>query len=71
MNASFWEPDAVRTLRCTLLAEHLGQDTAHLDVRSALQLYRHIAQENRRRRDACDPNWQGLAYRLDPATYGE
>jgi len=61
----------VRTLRCALLAEHLGQDTTHLGVRAALHLYRRIAEVNRRQRDAGDSDWQGLAYRLDPATYGE
>jgi cardiolipin synthase len=71
MNASFWDPAVVRALRCSLLEEHLGLDTAHLDARSALRLYREIAQENRRKRDAGENDWQGLAYRLDPAIYGE
>ena len=35
---------------------------------AALRLYRLIAQANRRRHDA---DWQGLAYRLDPASYAE
>jgi len=38
---------------------------------AALRLYRLIAQANRRRHDAGDPDWQGLAYRLDPASYAE
>jgi phosphatidylserine/phosphatidylglycerophosphate/cardiolipin synthase-like enzyme len=71
MNASFWDPPLVRALRCQLLAEHLDRDTASLDDRAALDLYRSIAQENRRKRDAGDPDWQGLAFRLDPAAYGE
>lgn len=71
MNASFWDAEVVRALRCALLAEHLGEDTAHLDARAALQLYRRIAGENRRRHDTGDSNWQGLAYRLDPGTYGK
>lgn len=71
MNASIWDATFVRSLRCALLAEHLGLNTAHLDARAVLQLYRSIAQENRRRRDAKDPVWQGIAYRLDAATYGE
>jgi cardiolipin synthase A/B len=61
----------VRALRCELFAEHLDQDTASLDDRSALRLYAQIARENRRRRDADDFNWQGLAFSLDPAAYGE
>jgi cardiolipin synthase len=43
LNASIWDPTVVRGLRCALLSEHLGQDTAHLDARAALRLYRHIA----------------------------
>ena len=71
MNVSLWDPEVVRALRCTLLEEHLGLDTAQLDVRSALCLYREVAQENRRMRDAGEHEWQGLVYRLDPATYAE
>jgi cardiolipin synthase A/B len=71
MNAAIWDTAVVRPLRCALLAEHLGQDTAHLDMRAALQLYQSIARKNRRRRDAGDPAWQGIAYQLDAATYGE
>lgn len=71
MNASVWDATVVRPLRCALLAEHLGLDTAHLDACEASRLYRSIAKENRRRRDANDPAWQGIAYRLDAASYGE
>lgn len=71
MNVSFWDPPVVRALRCALLAEHLGRDTAALDDRAALRLYRQIAQDNRRKREAGDIDWQGLAFRLDPAAYGE
>lgn len=71
MNASFWEPAVVRALRCALLEEHLGLDTAHLDARSALRLYRQVSRENRQRGDAGEHDWQGLAFRLDPGTYGE
>jgi cardiolipin synthase len=70
MNASIWDPELVRALRCELLAEHLGQDTAGIDDRAALRLYRETARENRRRRDAGDFKWQGLAFSLDPAMYG-
>ena len=71
LNASFWAPEVVRALRCELLAEHLGEDTGGLDDVAALRLYREIAAGNRRRRDRGDAAWRGLAYRLDPATYGE
>jgi len=71
MNVTFWAPEVVRALRCSLLAEHLGQDTGTLDDRAALALYRRTATENRRRRDGGDTNWQGLAFRLDPAAYAD
>jgi phosphatidylserine/phosphatidylglycerophosphate/cardiolipin synthase-like enzyme len=70
MNASIWDPEVARALRCQLLAEHLDHDTAGIDDRAALRLYREIARENRRRRDANDSRWQGLAFSLDPAMYG-
>jgi cardiolipin synthase A/B len=71
MNASIWDATVVRPLRYELLSEHLGQDTGHLDAREALQLYRVIAQQNRRKREVGDPDWQGIAFSLDPAAYGE
>jgi phosphatidylserine/phosphatidylglycerophosphate/cardiolipin synthase-like enzyme len=70
MNVSFWDPVVVQALRCELLAEHLGTDTAQLNDRSALGQYRRLAQENRGRRDAGDFDWPGLAFAIDPATYG-
>ena len=71
INVSFWDPQVVRALRCALLAEHLGQDTAHLDSAAALRLYRRIAGENAARRQAGDSRWNGLAFTLDAAIYGE
>jgi phosphatidylserine/phosphatidylglycerophosphate/cardiolipin synthase-like enzyme len=70
MNATFWCPETVRALRCELFREHLEQDTSHLDDRSALQYFRGVARENRKRFDAGDHEWQGLAFALDPAAYG-
>ena len=70
MNAAIWDPEVVRALRCELFSEHLGRDTADIDDRAALRLFREIASENRRRRDANDFKWQGLAFSLDPAAYG-
>ncbi len=70
MNATFWDPDVVRALRCRLLAEHLDRDTAPMDDHAALRLFRKIADENRLRGEAGDAAWQGLAFALDPATYG-
>jgi phosphatidylserine/phosphatidylglycerophosphate/cardiolipin synthase-like enzyme len=69
MNVSFAEPDTVRALRCALLGEHLGHDTAGMDDRAALELFRRIAKDNRMKQDAGDPAWQGLAFELDLANY--
>ncbi|MEK8128905.1 phosphatidylserine/phosphatidylglycerophosphate/cardiolipin synthase family protein [Paenibacillus filicis] len=71
MNASIWDAKMVRMLRCQLLSEHLGQETAHLEDREALCLYRSIAGDNRRRAERGDFDWQGLAISLDTMTYGE
>jgi len=70
LNASFWAPEIVRTLRRELLIEHLGQDTDHLNDRAALRLYRKVAIANRDRRDASKSQWQGLAFKIDSALYG-
>jgi cardiolipin synthase A/B len=70
MNAAIWDPKLARALRCELFSEHLGHDTAGIDDRAALRLYREVAHENRRKRDAGDFKWQSLAFSLDPATYG-
>ncbi|WP_282937845.1 phosphatidylserine/phosphatidylglycerophosphate/cardiolipin synthase family protein [Paenibacillus sp. RC67] len=71
MNATFFDPDVVRSLRNQLLSEHLGQDTSHLNDREALQLYRNIALENGVRGACGDYSWRGLAFLLDPTTYGD
>lgn len=70
MNASFWSPETVRTLRCELFQEHLNEDTSLMDDRAALQLFRKVALENRKRFHAGHADWQGLAFALDPASYG-
>jgi cardiolipin synthase len=70
LNASFWSPDHVRSLRCKLLSEHLGRDTGHLDDREALVLYRRIAIENEHKRALGRNDWDGMAFMLDPPTYG-
>src|SRR5574341_266914 len=69
LNASFWHPETVRALRVELLREHLGIDTAGLDSRDALRLYREISLANRARKENGEP-LAGLAHALDPATYG-
>jgi hypothetical protein len=60
----------VRALRWEHLAEHLDQDTAGIDERPALGLYREIAGKNRSRRDARDFDWQGRSTST-AATCGE
>jgi len=70
MNAAIWDPKVVRALRCELFSEHLGQDTSGIDDHAALRFFREIARQNRRKRDASDFEWQGLAFSLDPAAYG-
>lgn len=70
MNASFWDPDAVRALRVALLAKHLGRDTGRLDDIAAFDLYRNAAVANRQKHEAGDDAWRGSAFTLDPATYG-
>ncbi|TMA45680.1 MAG: phosphatidylserine/phosphatidylglycerophosphate/cardiolipin synthase family protein [Deltaproteobacteria bacterium] len=68
LNMSFWDVRAARALRCTLLREHLGADTASLDDRAALALFRDVACANRDRRVRGE-RLQGLAFALDPARY--
>jgi phosphatidylserine/phosphatidylglycerophosphate/cardiolipin synthase-like enzyme len=67
MNAACWDPDTVRALLSQLLQEHLDQDTSALGDRSALQVFRGIARDNRTRFDIGDHAWQGLAFSLGAA----
>jgi cardiolipin synthase A/B len=69
MNATFWDAEVARALRRELLYEHLAVDTATMDDRAALALYRRTADANRRKRETGDPAWQGNAFTLNPATY--
>jgi phosphatidylserine/phosphatidylglycerophosphate/cardiolipin synthase-like enzyme len=66
LNIAFADAVTVRALRCELLAEHLGQDTSALDGRSALEVFRVVAQENAHRQHGGNPDWQGIACALDP-----
>jgi phosphatidylserine/phosphatidylglycerophosphate/cardiolipin synthase-like enzyme len=68
LNASIWDAKIVGALRSELLAEHLDTDCTAMNDREALTLYREIARKNRYQRDA---RWRGLAFALDPTTYGE
>jgi phosphatidylserine/phosphatidylglycerophosphate/cardiolipin synthase-like enzyme len=71
LNAAFWDPEAVRAMRVGLFQEHLATDTSEMDDTGALRLFRRIARENRQRHERSDPNWQGLAFSLNAATYGQ
>lgn len=71
LNASFWDPSLVRALRCELLAEHLGMDCSGMDGPGALALYQRVARDNGQKKAAGEGDWQGLAFALDAATYGE
>ncbi len=68
MNASFWDEPISRALRVELLHEHLGEDTAQLDGRTALHRYRDVAQANRARHARGEP-LQGQVIALDPAAW--
>ena len=69
INAAFCEPATVRGFRCELFREHLDQDTSALDDRRAFHLFRTIANANRKKLEAGDVAWQGLAFELDLAAY--
>ncbi len=69
MNASFWDENVTRALRCELLGEQLGRDTAGLEVTAALRLFAETARANRRRLEADKP-LSGMAVALDPARWG-
>ncbi|MBX3010268.1 MAG: phosphatidylserine/phosphatidylglycerophosphate/cardiolipin synthase family protein [Caldilineaceae bacterium] len=71
LNAAFFDPATVHAMRVALFQEYLAVDTAAMADRSALRLLRQIADENRQRHVDNDPNWQGLAFRLTMATYGQ
>jgi phosphatidylserine/phosphatidylglycerophosphate/cardiolipin synthase-like enzyme len=70
LNVAFRDPVSVRALRAELFQEHLGVPTAELSDTEALRLFRQIAVANRKRHEARDPDWQGMAISLDAATYG-
>jgi phosphatidylserine/phosphatidylglycerophosphate/cardiolipin synthase-like enzyme len=69
LNASFWHPETVRSLRVQLLQEHLGADTSGLGLGDAMRQYREVAMENATLRREGKP-MTSLAHELDPATYG-
>ena len=70
MNASIWDAEIVRALRCELLTQHLGKDTFGLGDRAAMRLFRETAQCNSIAKKDRKAGWQGLAVTLDTSTYG-
>jgi cardiolipin synthase A/B len=69
LNASFWHPPTVRVLREALLREHAGIDTGALGLAAALQAFVESAAVHRDRHARGLPT-SGIAYAIDPATYG-
>ncbi len=69
MNASFWDPQVVRALRCRLLGEHLEESTEQLDDVAALQRFGQVTRENHRRWSSGDRAWPGLAFSLSHTAY--
>jgi phosphatidylserine/phosphatidylglycerophosphate/cardiolipin synthase-like enzyme len=69
LNASVWHPPTVRALRRSLLREHTGIDTGAMDLSNALQAFVEAAAVHRDRHARGLPT-SGLAYAIDPATYG-
>ena len=70
MNASIWDADVARALRCRLFAQHLGVDTSQIDDRAALRVFRDIARANQGKMERREPDWKGLAFSLSPEGYG-
>ncbi len=70
MNASIWDGDVVRALRCRLLQESLNEDTSLLNDRASLRRYREVARANAFKRRSGNSDLQGLAVALNPTTYG-
>jgi phosphatidylserine/phosphatidylglycerophosphate/cardiolipin synthase-like enzyme len=66
LNVAFADAVTVRALRCTLLTEHLGQDTSALDGRSALGMFRSVADQNADRHRRGQSDWEGIACAMDP-----
>jgi phosphatidylserine/phosphatidylglycerophosphate/cardiolipin synthase-like enzyme len=48
-----------------------AQDTSVLSDRAAFRLFHEIARASRQRHENGDSHWQGLAFSLDAATYGQ
>ena len=69
LNASIWDAEVTRALRCTLFSQHLGVDTASMDDSTALRLFQSIARDNCAKIERHESDWQGLAFALSPEGY--
>lgn len=70
MNASIWDETVARDLLRRLVSRRVGEDTASLDDRAALGLYRRVGDDNRGRMARGEPLREGLAVALQPERYG-
>ena len=70
MNASIWDETVARDLLRLLVSRRVGEDTASLDDRAALGLYRRVGDDNRGRMARGEPLREGLAVALQPERYG-
>ncbi|MFO1081720.1 MAG: phosphatidylserine/phosphatidylglycerophosphate/cardiolipin synthase family protein [Reyranellaceae bacterium] len=67
LNAAIWGRETAIGFRQRLLEEHLAIDTGALGSRAALQRFRAVAHDNRRRLVGGEADWPGLAVALDAA----
>jgi len=69
LNVTIWDNNVAKQFRVDLLQEHLGVDTADMSDEEAMSLYRQTADTNRAKKENKE-TLQGLAYSVDPETYG-
>lgn len=69
MNATIWDESVARKLHADLLQEHLNIETGGKFQHDAQKHFHEIARANTKRRTE-GTGLQGLAYAIDPRTYG-
>ena len=69
LNVTIWDDKVAKQFRVDLLAEHLDVDTCEMSDESAMSLYKETAEANRTKKENGE-KLQGLAYDIDPETYG-
>ena len=70
LNASIWDPQVAHALQDALFREHVGIALTGLDDIAMFGEFRKVATENGQKRASGNHQWQGLAFAIDPATYG-